>query len=135
WERHYQRPLFEIVNRNGKPAQRGTRFLRLLDESLASIRTERLAVFPAVLEFLKVLDGTIIADELAPFSDRIATKDGTARSNPSPLRKLEKKFQLVGKGIKDYSAKRDVLDAVYDALLKEVQLRVVVRRGDEALTH
>lgn len=135
WERHHQRPLFEIVDSDGQPAQRGPRFLRVVDDSLVSFRAERLAVFPAVLEFLKVLDGTILADEIGPIFERIVTQDGNGRKNTATLQKLAMKFQLVGKGVKSYAAKRDVLDAVYDALLKELQLRVVVRRGTESQTH
>lgn len=135
WERHHQRPLFEIVDGDGRPAQRGPRFLRVVDDSLASIRAERLAVFPAVLEFLKVLDGTIFADEIGPIFERLAVREGKSSKDVASLRKLANKFQLVGKGVKSYAAKREVLDAVYDALLKEVQLRVVVRRGGESQTH
>lgn len=135
WERHHQRPLFEIVDSDGQPAQRGQRFLRVVDDSLSSVRAERLAVFPAVLEFLKVLDGTIFADEIGPIFERLAAREGRTRKDSASLQKLARKFQLVGKGVKSYAAKRDVLDAVYDALLKEVHLRVVARRGGEAQTH
>ena len=135
WERHHQRPLFEIVDSEGQPALRGPRFLRIVDDSLAPIRAERLAVFPAIVEFLKVLEGTIFADEIGPIFERLAANRGKLRKNAASLQRLAKKFQLVGKGVKSYAEKREVLDAVYDALLKEVQLRVVVRRGDELQTH
>lgn len=135
WEKHNHRPLFEIVDSDGQQAQRGPRFLRVIDDSLSSVRAERMAVFPAVIEFLKVLDGTILVDEIRPILERIASREGNSRKNAASLQKLAKKFQLVGKGIKNYAAKRDVLDAVYDALLKEFQLRVVVRRGTELHTH
>jgi hypothetical protein len=135
WEKHHNRPLFEIVDSDGQPAQRGSRFLRVVDDSLVSYRAERLAVFPAMLEFLKVLDGTILADEIGPIFERIIAQDGNSRKASVSFEKLAKKFQLVGKGVKNYSAQGDVLDAVYDALLKEQQLRVVVRRSNESQTH
>lgn len=135
WVEHHSTPLFELVDADGQTARRGERFIRILDDSVRTMRSERLAVLPAVFAFLKVLDGTIIADELAPIFERLTSQNAGTRKTLATIKKFEKKFYLVGKGIKSYSSNREVLDAIYDALLKETKVRVTVRRGDEIQTH
>lgn len=136
WEEHHGTRLFELVDADGQTARRGERFIRIIDDSMRSLRSERLAVLPAVLAFLKVLDGTIIADEFAPiFENLVSQKNIGSRKALATIKKFEKKFYLVAKGVKSYSGNRDVLDAIYDTLLKETKIRVTVRRGDEIQTH
>ena len=48
WEMRNQTPLFEIVDADGRPKQRGDgRFVKLVDKSLQTGRLERMAVMPA----------------------------------------------------------------------------------------
>lgn len=137
WEREMKRPLFSMVDSQGRPVVRGERFLQLNDLSLDGQRAVRLAVFPAITAFLKVLDGTIIAEELKPIFKAVKDQSGLDRAATRQVAGYEKKFVYVSKGMKDYSDKSDVLDAVYDALIRELLLKVKLRgkRHDETREH
>jgi len=129
YERLRQRHLFEIVDAQGRPAVRGERYIKLLDESMAIQRAESLAVFPAITKMMAVIRGTILGDELALLYRGARQSKGLSRSEEAFLNNLERKFVYVAKGMKDYSAQRDVVDEVYEALLKEVLLQVQIKKG------
>ncbi len=127
WHEMHFRPLLEIVDADGRPTVRGERFLRLARPEVDrgkfyDFRATRLAVFPAVFEFLKVFQHTIIAEELRPFYENMK-KEMSAEERRLLLR-LEDKFAFASRGMKSYETSSDVLDEVYDALIKETKLEI-----------
>ena len=84
-----------------------------------------MAVMPAFLQFLGTLKGTILADQYKPLY-----QDWYKNLKPKEKQRFdrsEKKFFCFSKGAKNYDHKSEVLDEVYDALLKEQKLRVSYR--------
>ena len=132
WEIKARQPLFSIVDEDGVPAERGDgRFIKLVDKSIQTSRAERMAVMPAFMQMLQTLKGTIFADEFKPLYA------GWYAELPRPARKhfdrTEKKFYCFNKGSKRYDTegRAEVLEEVYDALLKEQYLSVTRQRGDD----
>lgn len=126
WQQTHQRSLLEIVDAQGKPTTRGERYLRLVKPDVDrakfhDFRATRLAAFPAVFEFLKVIQHTIIADHLQPFYESL--KQDLSKEDRRRLVKLEGKFVCASRS-KAYKGHADVLDEVYDALLREVKLEI-----------
>lgn len=125
WELRNQTPLFEIVDADGRPKQRGDgRFIRLVDKSLQTGRVERMAVMPAFMQMLQTLKGTILAEEFSPlYKSWYSELKGSAKRH---FDRTERKFYCFSKGAKRYDApeRSEVLEEVYDALLKEQFLEV-----------
>ena len=126
WEMRNQTPLFEIVDADGRPKQRGDgRFVKLVDKSLQTGRLERMAVMPAFMQMLQTLKGTILAEEFNPlYKSWYSDLKGSAKRH---FDRTERKFFCFSKGAKRYDApeRSEVLEEVYDALLKEQYLEVV----------
>jgi predicted DNA-binding transcriptional regulator YafY len=127
WQEMHARPLIEIVDEHGKPTVRGDRHLRLYKPEIDrakfhDFRATRLAAFPAVFEFLKVIQNTIIVDELMPFYRRL--QEDMSRAEKKQLERLEDKFVFASRGTKPYNGTTDILDDVYDALIREVKLEI-----------
>lgn len=133
WERRNQTPLFEIVDADGRVKQRGDgRFIKLVDKSLQTGRVERMAVMPAVMQMLQTLKGTILHEEFSPlYKSWYADLKGNAKKH---FDRTEKKFYCFSKGAKRYDRpeRTEVLEEIYDALLKEQLLQIrYVSKGDE----
>lgn len=135
WERRNQTPLFEIVDAQGRPKQRGEgRFLKLVDKGLTTQRSERMAVMPAFMQMLQTLKGTILADEFKPlYSSWYAD---LSRKERQHFDRTEKKFFCLNKGTKKYDdpGKSEIVEEVYDALLKEQILSITFVRSKESVT-
>jgi len=127
WQESHQRQLLVIVDANGKPAIRGERYLRLIKPEVDrskfhDFRSSRLAAFPAVFEFLKVIEHTIIEQELLPFYESM--RQDLNSEDRRRLDRLRDKFTCASRGAKVYKAHQDVLDEVYDSLLREAKLKI-----------
>lgn len=137
WERLRGCPLFQIVDAEGRPARRGKRFLKLVDADVdrdISLATKRsLVSMIAGWEFLRLIQGTILGDEFKQVEKKL--NNGLSSKDRRWIAAAEKKFHYVGKGIKDYSVKSDLLDEIYDALLKEHLLEVSVDKDGELKTY
>ena len=126
WSFHRGIPLFQEVNEDGLPWQRGQpRYLQLADRSLKYTASENLAVMPAYLQFMKLLKGTFLEKG---FQQLLAAgqseMDGKERA---ALRATERKFYFTGKGTKDYSRHSQAIEAIYKALLSEKMIEVTRR--------
>ena len=133
WERRNQTPLFEVVDSEGLPKQRGDgRYIKLKDKGITSARSERMAVMPAFLQMLQTLKGTILADEFQPlYSSWYADLN---RAEKKHFDRTEKKFYCFNKGTKKYDSpeRSEVVEEVYDALMKEQLVKVTfLRKGKE----
>lgn len=89
-----------------------------------------MAVMPALLQLLGIVKGTILSE-----SYNHMYKDFRANL-PAKQRRLfdrtEKKFYYFGKGTKDYIESEEILDEIYDALIKEQYLEIKrVKAGSE----
>lgn len=137
WERLRGRPLFHLVDAEGRPAGRGKRFLKLADPDVErdiSFATKRsLVSMVAGWEFLRLIQGTILGDEFKQVEKKLNT--GLSTKDRKWIKAAEKKFHYVGKGVKDYSGRTEILDEIYDALLREQILEATVDRGEGPLTY
>lgn len=129
WTRRNQTPLFEVVDSDGKPKQRGDgRFLKLVDKSIQSSRVEQMAVMPALMQMLQTLKGTILHDEFNPlYKNWYSDLKGSAKRH---FDRTEKKFYCFNKGSKRYDLpnRSAILEETYDSLLKEQLLEIRFRR-------
>jgi predicted DNA-binding transcriptional regulator YafY len=122
WEKHRGLPLFEIFIDDNK------RFLRLVDTGFEDQATRRVSVITAMMEFLRILKGTLLEDELGLVKNRVIA--GMSVAEKKRFERLEQKFFFVGKGVKDYSHApvKEVLEDVYTALFLDCALEVDMER-------
>jgi predicted DNA-binding transcriptional regulator YafY len=133
WQKHQGVPLLEIVDAEGVPKSKGEgRFLRLADKSLSTLNLERMAVMPAFLQLLHLLKGTILAEEFKPLYQ--SWYAGLSGKEKRFFDRTEKKFYYFGRGVKRYDDKADLIDEIYDALLKEQVLEISFDRKGERVT-
>lgn len=131
WEILRGEKLFEIVDEDGNPCTKGEkRFIKISDTKISATRVERMAVMPALLQLLGIVKGTILSE-----SYNHMYKDFRANL-PAKQRRLfdrtEKKFFYFGKGTKDYAESEEILDEIYDALIKEQYLEITrIKAGCE----
>jgi predicted DNA-binding transcriptional regulator YafY len=131
WEDFRGIPLFCLVDANGIEKARGEdRYIKLNDTYIQTSRPERMAVMPALLQLLGIIKGTVISQSYTHmYKDFRADLDAKQRKY---FDRTEKKFFYYGKGIKLYEDKGEVLDEVYDALLKEQKLKITrIHKGQE----
>jgi predicted DNA-binding transcriptional regulator YafY len=110
------------VNVDGVETDRGERFFQIVDSDRLQFRTERLAAFPAYLELMRIMSGTILEAEIKPIYEKIRLN--LNRRERVRLERMSRKFFYFGRGMKSYSGQQDVLDQVYSALVRENLLRI-----------
>jgi predicted DNA-binding transcriptional regulator YafY len=122
WELRRSSPLFEIVDSSGNPTTRGDRYLKLVDKGLKTGRIEQMSVLPAFMQLLSLVKGTILEETFEPRYREF--RESLNRTERNYFDRTKRKFFHVGKGQKSYEEKGDVLDDIYDALIREHMLEV-----------
>ncbi|MBF0441960.1 MAG: WYL domain-containing protein [Oligoflexales bacterium] len=131
WELNKGGPLFEIVDSDGNPAVHGDRFIKKVGGKLELDRkVETLAILPAIFQLIRNIKGTILDEEFQLvykiFSSSLTVNEKKIVDH------LSRKFYYFGKGMKNYESYKDILDSVYDALIREQLLKVTrLRDGKE----
>ena len=133
WEEFRGIRLCVMVDSEGREKARGEdRYIKLNDAHLRTSRPERMAVMPALLQLLGIIKGTVISQSYTHmYKDFRAELDAKQRKY---FDRTEKKFFYYGKGIKLYEDRGEILDEVYDALLKEQKLKITRKRKGELVT-
>jgi predicted DNA-binding transcriptional regulator YafY len=130
WSLHSGNELFEVIDENGEPWQRGRqRYLRLADASLKGASAANLAIMPVFLQFLKMLRGTYLEKGFLELYG-----EGTAQLKEAEkqfLRSTSRKFFYAAKGLKDYSMHSERVEALYHAVLSEHLIEVQRARRDK----
>jgi len=131
WSSAYGQDLFDVVDADGCPVIKGDRFIRRKDDrfNLEKTRAEHLAVYPAVISYLASLRGSIIADQLASHFSRF--RELLSKKERTRLDRMSQKFSFSAKGSASYddTIKSDVVDEVYEALLKETKLKLCAKNA------
>lgn len=81
-----------------------------------------MSVMPAFMQFLGLLKGTILADTYEPRYKE--WRAGLSKSDRSYFDRTERKFFFLGKGAKNYEDQEDVVDEVYEGLIRENKLDI-----------
>lgn len=122
WEMRRGLPLFEIVDSAGQAVVRGDRYLKLVDSGLKSSRVENMSVLPAFMQLLSLVKGTILEETFEPRYREF--RDSLSRKDRNYFDRAERKFFFHGKGAKSYQDNSDIVDDIYDALIREYKLDI-----------
>ena len=129
WESERGELLFEFVNAAGTAWTQGEdRFIRLRDGAVRFAHTSNLAVIPAYMQLLRLLQGTFLEQDFQTLYDQ--GRQNLSKKERLYLDRSSRKFYNIIKGAKDYSQQSEQVKQVYKGLLQEKVLSVTRRKSD-----